>query len=84
MGIDETVKIENRKDFIRIMGQLMTALEDREIDAEEGALLCQTAAKLIERCRPLFCTWWQRAILNSASNALNECAHHLDKSDARN
>jgi predicted RNA binding protein with dsRBD fold (UPF0201 family) len=72
-------KIENTQDFIKVMSQLMHALEDRELDAEEGALLCKTAAQLINRCRPLFTKWWQRALLDSARSALEECSNHLDK-----
>jgi hypothetical protein len=70
-------KIENTQDFIRVMGQLLHALEDRELDATEGALLCKTAAQLINRCRPLFTKWWQRALLDSARSALEECSDHL-------
>ncbi len=72
-------EIKNNRDFVRVMGRLMAALEDRELDAEEGSMLCATASQLINRCRPLFTKWWQRALLDSASSALQECSDHLKK-----
>ena len=74
----EDQKIENTQDFVKVMAQLMIALEDRELDAEEGAALTKTAAALLDRCRPLFRKWWQRALLDSASSALRECSNHLE------
>ena len=70
---------QNTRDFVKVMAQLIHALEDRELDAEEGAMLCKTASSLINRCRPLFKKWWQRALLDSAASALAECGEHLQK-----
>ena len=77
MSLSEEEKKQNTQDFAQIMAQAMHALSDREIDSQEGAILCQAAAQLIDRCRPLFFKWWQRALLDSASSALKECADHL-------
>ena len=69
----------NNTEFIKIMSQVMTALEDRELDSHEAAVLCEAAAKIILKCRSLFTKWWQRALLDSASSALRECSNHLEK-----
>ena len=79
MTLSDEEKRANVQDFSKMMGKAMHALSDREIDAEEGVILCQSAAQLINRCRGLLPKWWQRALLDSASSALKECADHLIK-----
>lgn len=81
MSLTDEEKRANVQDFSKMMGKAMHALSDREIDADEGVILCQSAAQLIDRCRGLLPKWWQRALLDSASSALKECASSLTKID---
>tara|TARA_R110000737_G_scaffold274180_1_gene281091 strand:- start:75 stop:314 length:240 start_codon:yes stop_codon:yes gene_type:complete len=68
---------QNDQEVALLIFQLMKALEDRSIDAKEGALLCQGAIKLITKVRGQLPRLWQRFLMDTAISALEEAAKYL-------
>ena len=69
---------ETNKELASILIQLFKALEDRVIDAKEGASLCRAVVLIIAKIRPRLPKLWQRLVIDTASNILVETSQFLD------
>lgn len=69
---------ETNKELAHILIQLFSALEDRVIDAREGAQLCRAVVMIIAKVKPRLPKIWHRLLLDTASNVLKEASDYLD------
>jgi len=72
-----TTDQQTNKEIAHILIQLFAALEDRVIDAQEGASLCQAVIIIIAKIRPRLPKIWHRLVLDTAANILQETADFL-------
>ena len=75
---DEKIDHETNKEIGRILLSLFQALEDRVINATEGAELCRAVVVIIAKIRSRLPKLWQRILLDTASNILTETASYLE------
>ena len=69
---------ETNKELAHILIQLFSALEDRVIDAREGAQLCRAVVMIIAKVKPRLPKIWHRLLLDTPSNVLKEASDYLD------
>ncbi len=68
---------ETNKDLAIILLELFKILEDRKVDAKEGAQLCKACVIILHKIRSRIPKLWQRICIDTVINILNELAEYL-------
>ncbi len=72
----ETDQKTNR-DLANILFELFKILEDRKVDAQEGAQLCRACVVILQKVRSRVPKLWQRIAIDTVVNILLEVAEYL-------
>jgi hypothetical protein len=65
------------KDLYSVLIELFRILEDRTIDAQEGAQLCRACVLILQKIRTRVPKLWQRITIDTSINILNELSEYL-------
>ena len=76
-GYKMTQDHETNKDLAIILLELFKILEDRKVDAKEGAQLCKACVIILHKIRSRIPKLWQRICIDTVINILNELAEYL-------
>ena len=68
---------QNDKNLAMILFQLFQVLEDKTVTPEEGAQLCSAIAFLCMKIKPKLPKFWQRFLIDSVANALQEAEEYF-------
>jgi len=68
---------KTEKDLYSVLIELFKILEDRTIDAKEGAQLCKACILILQKIRARVPKLWQRITIDTSINILNELSEYL-------
>jgi hypothetical protein len=68
---------ETEKQLYTVLLDLFRILEDRKIDAREGAQLCRACILILQKIRSRVPKLWQRIAIDTVVNILNEVGEYL-------
>jgi len=68
---------KTNKELALILLELFKILEDRKVDAKEGAQLCKACVVILQKIRSRIPKLWQRICIDTAINILLELSEYL-------
>ena len=68
---------QTNKDLAAVLLELFKILEDRTVDAREGAQLCKACIMILHKIRPRVPKLWQRITVDTVINILLELSSYL-------
>jgi len=68
---------QTEKQLYQVILELFRILEDRTIDAKEGAQLCRVCILILHKLRGRVPKLWQRITIDTVVNILNELSEYL-------
>ena len=75
---------ETNKQLASVLLELFKILDDRKVDAKEGAQLCQACVMILHKIRSRIPKLWQRIAIDTVINILNEVREYLLNLDKMN
>lgn len=68
----------DKQEQLKLLVTLIRSLADQEISAHEAAILCRSAADILQQITPKVNRWFVRVALHSGKTALMEAAHYFE------
>ena len=70
---------ETNKQLANVLFELFKILEDRKVDAKEGAQLCRACVLILQKVRSRVPKLWQRIAIDTVINILLEVSEYLNE-----
>ena len=70
---------ETNKQLANVLFELFKILEDRKVDAKEGAQLCRACVLILQKIRSRVPKLWQRIAIDTVINILLEVSEYLNE-----
>ncbi len=69
---------KTNKDLANVLFELFRILEDKKVDAKEGAQLCRACVVILQKVRGRVPKLWQRIAIDTVINILLEVSEYLN------
>lgn len=69
---------ESNRELAKVLLELFRILEDKKVDAQEGAQLSRACVVILRKVRSRVPKLWQRICIDTAMNILQELSEYLD------
>lgn len=69
---------KTNKDLANVLFELFRILEDKKVDAREGAQLCRACVVILQKVRGRVPKLWQRIAIDTVINILLEVSEYLN------
>ena len=73
---------QTEKQLYQVILELFRILEDRTIDAKEGAQLARVCVMILHKIRGRVPRLWQRIAIDTVINILNEVSEYLESMES--
>ena len=70
---------QTNKELANVLFELFKILEDRKVDAKEGAQLCRACVLILQKIRGRVPKLWQRIAIDTVINILLEVSEYLNE-----
>jgi len=69
---------KTNRDLANVLFELFRILEDKKVDAKEGAQLCRACVVILQKVRGRVPKLWQRIAIDTVINILLEVSEYLN------
>ena len=70
---------ETNRELASVLFELFRILEDKKVDAKEGAQLCRACVLILQKIRGRVPKLWQRIAIDTVINILLEVSEYLNE-----